>query len=56
MPKVKYKINNYCSRCEQLKQVRYDGNQVYVCKGCDKYRNIFNDQEDQQVLKYKKAS
>jgi len=55
VPKVKYKINQVCSRCEQLKQVRYEGNQVYVCKNCDQYRNIF-DKDDQEVLKYKKAS
>lgn len=51
MPKIKYKINKVCNRCDELKQTRYDGNQVYVCKTCD-------DNEDRETLThtYKKAS
>lgn len=55
MPKVKYKINKVCDRCEELKQTRYVGNQVYVCKHCDNRNNIFYDHEDRETLKFKKA-
>jgi formylmethanofuran dehydrogenase subunit E len=53
--KVKYKINKVCDRCEELKQTRYVGNQVYVCKHCDNRNNIFYDHEDRETLKFKKA-
>ena len=56
MAKVKYKINKVCNHCEQLRQTRYVGNQIYVCKHCDNRDNIFYDVEDRDAFKYKKAS
>jgi ribosomal protein L37AE/L43A len=56
MPKIKYKINKVCNRCDELKQTRYDGNQIYVCKTCDNKFNLYYENEDRETHVYKKAS